>query len=144
MTLRLLTASLLSLSAVSAASAQVPSPRGAVPAARATALANSTALDTAVEYQIGPEDVLDISVWKNPELSRTVPVRPDEGLAAAAQRLSSRRPHAERPSRTVGRAPLGFRADAGSVGDRSRGSQPQDRRGRRGQDGRTLRAPRAR
>ncbi|HET9361524.1 MAG TPA: polysaccharide biosynthesis/export family protein [Vicinamibacterales bacterium] len=29
------------------------------------------------EYKIGPEDVLDISVWKNPELSRTVPVRPD-------------------------------------------------------------------
>ena len=28
-------------------------------------------------YKIGPEDVLDISVWKNPELSRTVPVRPD-------------------------------------------------------------------
>lgn len=31
----------------------------------------------AVEYLIGPEDVLDILVWKNPELSRTVPVRPD-------------------------------------------------------------------
>jgi len=29
------------------------------------------------DYQIGPEDVLDISVWKNPDLSRTVPVRPD-------------------------------------------------------------------
>ena len=29
------------------------------------------------DYKIGPEDVLDISVWKNPELSRTVPVRPD-------------------------------------------------------------------
>ena len=29
------------------------------------------------DYKIGPEDVLDISVWKNPDLSRTVPVRPD-------------------------------------------------------------------
>ncbi|RPI57412.1 MAG: sugar ABC transporter substrate-binding protein [Acidobacteria bacterium] len=29
------------------------------------------------DYRIGPEDLLDISVWKNPELSRTVPVRPD-------------------------------------------------------------------
>jgi polysaccharide export outer membrane protein len=29
------------------------------------------------EFKIGPEDVIDISVWKNPELSRTVPVRPD-------------------------------------------------------------------
>lgn len=29
------------------------------------------------EYLIGPEDILDILVWKNPELSRTVPVRPD-------------------------------------------------------------------
>ena len=29
------------------------------------------------DYKIGPEDVLDISVWKAPELSRTVPVRPD-------------------------------------------------------------------
>jgi len=30
------------------------------------------------EYLIGPEDVLDITVWKNcPDLCRTVPVRPD-------------------------------------------------------------------
>jgi len=28
-------------------------------------------------YVIGPEDVLDISVWKEPEVSRVVPVRPD-------------------------------------------------------------------
>ncbi len=29
------------------------------------------------EYRIGPEDVLQISVWKNEAVSRTVPVRPD-------------------------------------------------------------------
>jgi len=29
------------------------------------------------EYVIGAEDVLDISVWKEPDVSRVVPVRPD-------------------------------------------------------------------
>ena len=29
------------------------------------------------EYTIGPEDILDIAVWNNNEISRTVPVRPD-------------------------------------------------------------------
>ena len=28
-------------------------------------------------YRIGREDVLDIAVWRDPELSRTLPVRPD-------------------------------------------------------------------
>jgi polysaccharide export outer membrane protein len=28
-------------------------------------------------YVIGPEDVLDVKVWKEPDVSRTVPVRPD-------------------------------------------------------------------
>ena len=36
----------------------------------------------AKEYLIGPEDVLDITVWKNcPDLCRTVPVRPDGKLS---------------------------------------------------------------
>jgi polysaccharide biosynthesis/export protein len=29
------------------------------------------------KYVIGPQDVLDVSVWKEPDLSRSVPVRPD-------------------------------------------------------------------
>ena len=29
------------------------------------------------DYRIGPEDLLQISVWKNETMSRTVPVRPD-------------------------------------------------------------------
>jgi polysaccharide export outer membrane protein len=28
-------------------------------------------------YVIGPEDVLDINVWKEPDMTRTIPVRPD-------------------------------------------------------------------
>jgi len=33
--------------------------------------------DQMVEYVIGPEDVLDVAVWDNLQLTRTVPVRPD-------------------------------------------------------------------
>jgi polysaccharide export outer membrane protein len=29
------------------------------------------------DFVIGPEDILDINVWREPEMSRTVPVRPD-------------------------------------------------------------------
>ncbi len=29
------------------------------------------------EYKIGPQDVLRIDVWKEPDISRTIPVRPD-------------------------------------------------------------------
>jgi polysaccharide export outer membrane protein len=49
------------------------------------AAANAAATQTAPKkpatddpnYVIGPQDVLDISVWKEPELTRPVPVRPD-------------------------------------------------------------------
>ena len=56
------------------------------PASSATAVVPRTAvvvrdpstIDMAKEYLIGPEDVLDVLVWKNcPDLCRTVPVRPD-------------------------------------------------------------------
>jgi polysaccharide export outer membrane protein len=54
---------------------------GSLPASAPAATPNPTAdrraVDATKAYEIGPEDVLDISVWKNPELSRTVPVRPD-------------------------------------------------------------------
>lgn len=49
----------------------------AAPAAAASAV---TAAPPAIEtdaFRIGPEDILDVQVWKNPDLSRIVPVRPD-------------------------------------------------------------------
>ena len=37
----------------------------------------STPTEAGATYKIGPQDVLRIDVWKEPELSRTIPVRPD-------------------------------------------------------------------
>ena len=54
-----------------------------VPSTRSNANAGEDAKATVAPattdpaYQIGPEDVLDISVWKEPDVSRVVPVRPD-------------------------------------------------------------------
>jgi polysaccharide export outer membrane protein len=39
--------------------------------------AESQAPETDTDYKIGPQDVLRIDVWKEAEISRTVPVRPD-------------------------------------------------------------------
>ncbi len=38
---------------------------------------SKVAASTDPAYVIGEEDVLNVSVWKDPEVSRTVPVRPD-------------------------------------------------------------------
>ena len=46
-------------------------------AKRAESRAEKKALIVTSDYIIGPEDVLEISVWRNPDLSREVMVRPD-------------------------------------------------------------------
>ena len=43
----------------------------------AAAPREAAVVDTSKDYRIGPEDVLDVLVWKQENLSRTVPVRPD-------------------------------------------------------------------
>lgn len=55
---------------VSGAGAQQASTRGAAVVPAAPVIVGS-------DYIIGPEDMLQISVWKNESLSRQLPVRPD-------------------------------------------------------------------
>lgn len=48
----------------------------------ATAAAAAVKVQTpANEYVIGPDDVLSVNVWKEPEISRTLPVRPDGNIS---------------------------------------------------------------
>lgn len=44
--------------------------------------APASAADADYNYVIGPGDTVDIVVWRNPELSTTVPVRPDGKITA--------------------------------------------------------------
>ena len=46
-------------------------------ATRATVAVPASPVPVGPEYVIGPEDLLQISVWKNESLSRQLPVRPD-------------------------------------------------------------------
>ena len=46
-------------------------------ATSATEVPKSVATVRADEYIIGNDDILAVNIWKEPELSRTVPVRPD-------------------------------------------------------------------
>ena len=48
--------------------------------AQKSAASPSTASSTNpidADYKIGPQDVLRIDVWKEPDISRVIPVRPD-------------------------------------------------------------------
>ena len=54
----------------------VGEPFGAA-APAATPAVDARFVESADAFRIGPEDVLDVQVWKNEELSRVVPVRPD-------------------------------------------------------------------
>lgn len=74
MTIRPLALILAVLIAPGAALAQDP-PRAENTAAGAAATAPR--LVDANPFRIGPEDILDVQVWKNSDLSRVVPVRPD-------------------------------------------------------------------
>ncbi len=44
---------------------------------KAPSARDSRTADNDAEYKIGPQDVLRIDVWKEPDISRIVPVRPD-------------------------------------------------------------------
>lgn len=44
-------------------------------------LVHAQSATTSAEYRIGPEDVLDISVWKEEGLEKEVLVRPDGGIS---------------------------------------------------------------
>ena len=56
---------------------QPDSKKPANPAASSQAAAAAPATPAEVEYKIGPQDVLRIDVWKEPDITRTIPVRPD-------------------------------------------------------------------
>jgi len=63
--------------AVTAAAQEPPRPENASEAASGAIAAPVSPFEAPAVFRIGPEDVLDVLVWKNAELSRTVPVRPD-------------------------------------------------------------------
>lgn len=54
-----------------------PAPEPAAPAPAAPQTSSNAPVAVDASYVIGPEDVLQITVWKEQSLSGTVPVRPD-------------------------------------------------------------------
>jgi polysaccharide export outer membrane protein len=68
---------LLGLLAGALASAQQPTAGVAATAASPAPAASPLAEADANRYRIGPSDVIQVFVWRNPELTTTLPVRPD-------------------------------------------------------------------
>jgi len=64
---------LLAASSAAAAGQQA----GKAPASGGANAGSTNAATANPNYVIGPQDVLDISVWKEEQLTKTVPVRPD-------------------------------------------------------------------
>ncbi len=65
---------------VTPARARNDAPQGQAPDEHATTAPENAAHKPATDdpnYVIGAQDVLDINVWKEPDISRSVPVRPD-------------------------------------------------------------------
>lgn len=60
----------------SAATAQEPSKQSNTTSANPKT-EPTPAVDANASYKIGPQDVLRIDVWKEPDISRIIPVRPD-------------------------------------------------------------------
>lgn len=71
----------MGLAAVADDSKPAASKQPSAPAAPAQSAQPSEA--TADSYLIGPQDMLQITVWKEPELSGAVPVRPDGKISLA-------------------------------------------------------------
>jgi polysaccharide export outer membrane protein len=61
----------------SAAMAQEPPQAEHSPAVASSAITTTPPRVSEDMFKIGPEDLLDVQVWKNTDLSRVVPVRPD-------------------------------------------------------------------
>jgi polysaccharide export outer membrane protein len=57
-------------------------------------------------YLIGPEDILDITVWKEPEVSHVVPVRPDPKVTVIVTAINSQRVYVSGEVLRAGAFPL--------------------------------------
>jgi len=60
---------------VTAVWSQTPDKNASASAAKTAEPATTPSVDA--DYKIGPQDVVRIDVWKEPDISRTIPVRPD-------------------------------------------------------------------